>query len=108
MGSSRWELDLSGARGSAFHVTVNGTVVGAIPFPSYRGDITSALKKGANEVEIEVIGSLRNVLGPHHHDDEASLGLVGPAAFTDEAHWTDSFRFEPYGFIEPPKLIKIG
>ncbi len=108
VGSSRWELDLSGARGSAFHVTVNGTVVGSIPFPSYRGDITSALKKGANEVEIEVIGSLRNVLGPHHHDGEAALGLVGPAAFMEEAHWTDSFRFEPYGFIEPPKLIKIG
>jgi hypothetical protein len=108
IGSSRWELDLSGARGTNLSLTVNGTEIGSVPFPPYRGDITAALKKGANVVEIEVIGSLRNALGPLHNAAEETLELVGPAAFSDEARWTDSYRFVPYGFIEPPKLFKIG
>lgn len=106
--SSRWELDISGARGTVCRLTVNGTEIGAVPFPPYRGDITAALKKGANVVEIEVIGSLRNALGPLHNTEEERLELVGPAAFSDEEHWTDSCRFVPYGFIEPPKLVKIA
>lgn len=108
IGSSRWELDLSGARGTAFYLTVNGTEIGSVPFPPYRGDITAALKKGANTVEVEVIGSLHNALGPLHHAAEDALDMIGPAAFSDEEHWTDSCRFVPYGFIEPPKLIRIG
>lgn len=105
--SARYEIDLSGATGSVFSVSVNDAEVGAIPFPPFRGDITGALKNGDNIIEIEVAGTLRNALGPHHQKDTDNIKLAGPEQFCDESNWTDSYNFVPYGFIEPPKLIKI-
>ena len=118
--SFRYDLDLSGARGSVFKVSVNDEEVGAMPFPPYRGDITGALKKGVNTVEIEVASTLRNTLGPLHHIKGDNLVWTGPEQFVDEElteeqakqtgsenSWTDAYQFLPYGFIEPPALIRI-
>ena len=103
----RYELDLSGAKGSNVLVTVNGVEIGSLPFSPRRGDITGALKEGENTIEIEVDGTLRNTLGPHHYSVD-NPDWTGPKEFMDEEHWTDSYKFVPYGFLEPPKLIKIG
>ncbi len=103
----RYDLDISETRGSLTAVTVNGTEVGALAFPPYRGDITAALRDGSNTMEIEVVGSLRNTLGPLHHDIE-NPEWIGPGEFTDKTPWTDSYRFVPYGFLGEPKLIRIG
>ncbi|MFC1537831.1 glycosyl hydrolase [Candidatus Latescibacterota bacterium] len=105
--SARYEIDLSGASGSVFSVVVNDEDVGVIPFPPYRGDITGALKNGDNVIEIEVAGSLRNVYGPLHYKKTGNIARTGPEQFRDEANWTDSYNFVPYGLIDPPKLIKI-
>ncbi|MFA6472442.1 MAG: hypothetical protein WCU00_10415, partial [Candidatus Latescibacterota bacterium] len=104
----RYDLDISGARGSTFALTVNGKEIGSVPFSPFRGEITGALKKGLNKVEVEVLSTLRNTLGPLHHSEGDSLDWTGPKEFVDEEHWTDSYQFVPYGFIEPPKLIQIG
>jgi len=104
---ARYEIDLSGAFGSVFTVAVNEVEVGAIPFSPYRGDITDALKNGDNNVEIEVFGTLRNALGPHHLKNDNNREFIGPEQFCDEANWTDSYQFVQYGFIKPPKLIKV-
>ncbi|MCE5251779.1 hypothetical protein LLG96_16340 [bacterium] len=118
--SDRYEIDLSGAKGSTFFVVVNETEVGEISFPPYRGDITGALKQGVNTIEIEVISTLRNTLGPLHHIDGDNLKWAGLEQFidskpTDEQArvtgirdtWTDSYNFIPYGIIAPPKLVRI-
>ncbi|MBC7256341.1 MAG: hypothetical protein H5T66_09610, partial [Chloroflexi bacterium] len=48
-------------------VYVNGTLVGHIPWAAANGlDITDALGPGANNVDIEVVSSPRNMLGPLH------------------------------------------
>ena len=118
--SFRYDLDLSNTRGSVFKVSVNDEEVGAMPFPPYRGDITGALKKGVNTVEIEVASTLRNTLGPLHHIKGDNLVWTGPEQFVDEElteeqakqtgsenSWTDAYQFVPYGFIESPALIRI-
>ena len=104
---ARYEIDLSGAAGSVFSVTVNDVVVGAIPFQPFRGDITGVLKNGNNAIEIEIAGTLGNALGPHHLKNSENSIHIGPEQFCDESNWTDSYNFVPYGFIKPPKLIKI-
>ncbi|GAF74621.1 unnamed protein product, partial [marine sediment metagenome] len=88
-------------------ITVNGTEIGDVPFSPFRADITGALQNGENKVEVEVISTLRNTLGPLHHVKGDNLNRTGPGEFCDEANWTDSYQFVPYGFIEPPKLVKI-
>jgi hypothetical protein len=53
----------------AVHVTVsvNGTPAGHIPWISANGlDVTDALRVGENAIEIQVVSSPRNMLGPLH------------------------------------------
>ncbi|GAI40624.1 unnamed protein product, partial [marine sediment metagenome] len=66
----------SDARGSIFNLTVNDVEVGAVAFSPFRGDITDSLKNGENVIEIEVVSTLRNALGPHHHRDGENLELT--------------------------------
>ena len=105
--AARYEIDLSGAAGCNFHVTVNETEVGSIPFSPFRGDITGALKNGENILEIEVAGSLRNILGPHHYKSSDNQESIKPEHFHVDADENDSYNFVPYGFLKPPKLVKI-
>ena len=65
------------------------------------------MEQGKNTIEIELVGTLRNTLGPFHHTEGDSLDWTGPEQFCDEDNWTDGYSFAPYGFIEPPKLVKI-
>lgn len=103
----RFEIDLSGAKGSNLYLTVNGTVIGSVPFPPYRAEITGALVQGSNTIEVEVISTLRNTMGPLHHTEGDNLDWTGPEQFCDEDNWTDSYRFAEYGFIEPPVMVKM-
>jgi hypothetical protein len=102
----RYELDLSGSHATTMFVKVNGSDIGATPFPPYRADITGALISGTNEVEIEVFGSLRNIVGPLHTRQDDGSPLT-PDSFADGESWTDEYILEPYGFHTPPKLIRI-
>ena len=60
-------------------VTVNGETAGHIAYPPYEAEITRLLKPGHNTVEVTVIGTLKNTLGPHHGNPQ--LGTAWPAMF---------------------------
>ncbi|MBA7519290.1 hypothetical protein ES705_11368 [subsurface metagenome] len=64
-------------------VNINKKEVCLVFLPPYQIEVTKFLKKGENLLEIEVTNSLRNLLGPHHHQ-EAELLSVGPYSFSDE------------------------
>ncbi|MDR0795659.1 MAG: hypothetical protein LBE79_06360, partial [Tannerella sp.] len=76
--------DISGAyavalgkwTGTVAEVFVNGTKAGIIGYDPYRLDVTSFLKKGGNQIDIHVIGSLKNLLGPHYKNP--APGLASP------------------------------
>ncbi len=65
--------------GSVAKVSVNGTLAGYIDAPPWQCDVTRAVRKGANAVEVTVIGTLKNTLGPHHGNP--ALGAAWPNAF---------------------------
>ncbi len=65
--------------GSVAKVTVNGKLAGYISSQPWECDVTRQLKRGANTVEVLVIGTLKNTLGPHHAG--AGLGSAWPAMF---------------------------
>ena len=85
-------------------ISVNGKKAGLVFWPPYEVEITSLLKEGENLLEIELTGSLRNLLGPHHHS-KGELLSVGPQSFVDEVHWVDGYNFVPFGLNEV-KLIR--
>jgi hypothetical protein len=84
-------------------VRVNGARAGFALFPPYEVDVTALLKPGSNEIEIVLVGTLRNLLGPLHYAG-GDPAWIGPEAFSDLAHWTDEYVLKPFGFKDA-KLI---
>jgi hypothetical protein len=51
--------------GSVAHVAVAGKPAGEIAVPPYELDITEHIRPGSNAVTVTVVGTPRNLLGPH-------------------------------------------
>jgi hypothetical protein len=65
--------------GSVAEIIVNGKPAGYIGFPPWQCDVTSFIKSGINNIEVVVIGTLKNTLGPHHAGQ--TLGAAWPNMF---------------------------
>ena len=50
----------------AAEVFINGVSGGVILVPPYEIDVTKLIQPGSNEIEIHLVNSLRNMLGPLH------------------------------------------
>jgi hypothetical protein len=89
-------LEIHNLRAALAHVRVNGQHTGTVAWPRHRVDVTSALRPGENVIEIELVGTLRNLLGPHHATG-GDLAWTGPGQFRDESRWTDDYILVPFG-----------
>lgn len=65
--------------GSVARVRVNGQPAGHIVSQPWKCDVTPFIKSGTNTIEVEVIGTLKNTLGPHHAGP--GLGSAWPSMF---------------------------
>lgn len=94
--------------GTVSSVDVNGEEVGIIGWKPYQLDISEFLQPGNNEITVNVYGSLKNLLGPHHN--VTRRGIVTP--------W--SWRYGPenqpaglaydvldYGLFEPFSVYSV-
>jgi len=90
------ELVLEGLSAIVAMVRVNGKEAGKLAWRPHRLDVSGLLVQGENEIEVELVGSLHNLLGPHHHK-AGELLSVGPGSFQDWANWTDEYTFVPFG-----------
>ncbi len=61
-------------------VRVNGKGAGKILWAPYEVSLDGLLQEGDNKIEVELTGTLRNLLGPHH-DGEGESYMVGPGSF---------------------------
>lgn len=73
-------------------------------------DVTELLNIGVNHIEFLLLGSNRNLMGPHHHIN-GEVSMVGPSTFVGikgfedfvspnivkSDTWTDSYSFIPFG-----------
>lgn len=91
--------------GTVAEVYVNGEKAGIIAYDPYQLDVTSHLKKGNNQIDVRVIGSLKNLLGPHYRNP--APGLAGPW------HWKNipepipgaDYQMMDYGLMEDFSLV---
>lgn len=98
--SRPYAVKLNDWAGTVCEVYVNGEKAGSIGFDPYRLDVTEALKTGKNQVEVRVIGSHKNLLGPFYGNP--APGLTGPW------HWRHSkgqvpaadYQMLDYGLFE--------
>jgi hypothetical protein len=99
-------LELHNLRAALAHVRVNGQQVGTVAWQPHRVDVTEALKAGENIIEIELVGTLRNLLGPHHLNG-GDLAWTGPGQFRDRNRWTDDYVLVPFG-LDGATLTTFG
>ena len=97
---NKWE-------GPCAEVYVNGKKAGVIAIAPFELDITKLLRKGRNEIKVEVVGTLKNTLGPHH---AASNGSCWPSMFQSlQKGYSlagDTYASNPYGLMEDFNVIQ--
>jgi hypothetical protein len=87
--SGRYAVGLGAWHGSVARLRVNGRDAGVIHAPPWECDVTAHLQNGRNSIAVEVIGTLRNTLGPHH-------GNHPPGSA-----WPRMFQVAPKGGLPP-------
>lgn len=102
----RFKVRLDKWNGTVAEVSVDGKPAGLIAFPPYECDVTEFIKTGVNKVEVNVIGSLKNLMGPHFNDP--APGMVSPG------HWRNvksypagkEYQLLDYGLMEDFTLMQ--
>ena len=95
--------------GSVARVTVNGKSAGYIDAPPWECDVTKQIRRGDNSVEVIVIGTLKNTLGPHHGNP--ALGAAWPSQFQKGPSIGpppgEQYSTVGYGLFEPFELRQV-
>ncbi|WP_179233028.1 glycosyl hydrolase [Paenibacillus rigui] len=94
---------------------VNGQEMKAFLWEPYEAEVGSLLRNGENMIELELVNSCRNLLGPHHHI-KGEVYKIGPDSFKDKPGWTDKdlepdthlyqelYTFVQFGLPVPPYI----
>jgi hypothetical protein len=75
----KYSVRLPSWYGSVAKVTVNNKDVGYIHHQPWELEVTDFIRSGANRIDVTVIGTLKNTLGPHHGNPKP--GRSGPGEF---------------------------
>jgi alpha-L-rhamnosidase len=102
----RYVVSLPKWYGSVAKVIVNDKLAGYIDAPPWECDVTKQLNVGDNSIEVVVIGTLKNTLGPHHGNP--ALGAAWPHAFqigpASGPPPGEKYSTVGYGLFEPFRL----
>lgn len=108
--------------GTAVVIYVNGKKVAVDYLAGENKEITQYLKKGTNDIKLTLLGSIRNLLGPHHHCKgepeytgvHSFTGEFGNGAVEDASAeempdkvWNDAYAFIRFGLNEITYINKI-
>lgn len=86
---------------------MNGLSAGHIPWTSANGiDISQYLKYGNNDIDIEVMGSPRNLLGPLHQADSGKLRTDWSSFRKEGLEYTHDYIAKPYGLFGQVRIYK--
>ena len=96
----KWEVGLGNWSGTVAEVSVNDQPATIIAFPPYRSDLSGLIKPGINKISVKVIGSLRNLLGPHH--SKPTPGFVTPWSWRNVKDYPSGkdYQMVDYGLME--------
>jgi hypothetical protein len=93
--------------GSVINVRLDGRSVGPIAFPPYQLRVDAPVSAGAHTIELEVVGTLKNLLGPRFCRQPRRNRWNGPNAWQDPIAQPASgadHEILPYGLLAPVNL----
>ena len=93
--------------GTVAEVKVNDQAGPVIAFPPYESDITGLIKPGPNKIQVKVIGSLKNLMGPHFNNPKP--GMASPWLFRNVKSYPagKDYQLINYGLFEDFALLKM-
>jgi len=93
--------------GTVAEVRVNDQTAPVIAFPPYQSDITGLLKSGINKIQVKVIGSLKNLLGPHFNNP--APGMASPWLFRNVKSYPPGkdYQLLDYGLMEEFAVVEL-
>jgi len=87
-------------------IKLNGTQLHPIFLPPYQMEVTGLLRQGKNQIEIEIVNTLRNLLGPHHMNQVENI-FNTPWSFEVLDAGIDNYSFVPFGIQDISLLQEI-
>jgi hypothetical protein len=105
--AGKFEIELPKWSGTVTTISINGQEVGIIQAKPYV--FTTELNQGENNIDIIVIGSLKNTLGPHHGTVPDGVG-GRPANFINAPEIQpegNSYSMIGYGLMEDFKVYAL-
>ncbi|MGD0340183.1 MAG: glycosyl hydrolase [Bacteroidales bacterium] len=101
-----YKARLNDWKGTIAEVRVNGVRAAPAVFPPYESDITALVKPGKNLIEVKVIGSLKNLLGPHFNNP--APGVVSPWHFRNVKSYPagKDYQLLDYGMMEDFTILQ--
>jgi hypothetical protein len=95
-------------KGTTAVVRVNDREAKILVHPPYNVDISKYVVEGENEVEIRIVGSLKNTLGPHHNNPKP--GLVSPWQWRYINRYPSGSEYDlyEYGLMEDFEIVEIN
>ena len=103
--TGRYAVKLNKWNGTVAEVYVNGQKAGMIAFDPWQLDVTSYLKEGSNTIDVHVIGSLKNLLGPHYRNPAPGLASPWHWKNVDKPISGKEYQMRDYGLMEDFELI---
>ncbi|CAN7628206.1 glycosyl hydrolase [Paenibacillus sp. LjRoot153] len=105
---TRTMLELGEYSAVTIEVRANGQTAGHVPWrAANRIDLTAFLNEGDNQIDIEVMGSPRNMLGPFHQMS-GETSTTNWASFRKEGDgYTPEYKLHSYGLFSQIKLYRI-
>jgi hypothetical protein len=104
--NGRYIVQVPSWYGSVAEIRVNGRIAGHLVSRPWEVDVTEHIQTGENTIEIEVIGTLKNTLGPHH--GTPVLGKAWPWDFRQAPDngppAGEKYHTVDYGLYAPPSL----
>ncbi|TBL80114.1 glycosyl hydrolase [Paenibacillus thalictri] len=99
-------LQLGDYSAVTIEVRVNGETAGHVPWKAADGvNLTPWLKEGANRLDIEVMGSPRNMFGPFHNAEGHTPTTDWSSFRTTDQSYTPEYLLQPYGLFGQMKLV---
>ena len=107
--TGKYSIKLPEWYGSLTRVTVNGKPAGRIYRQPWQCEVTDSIRKGKNTIEVTVVGTLKNTLGPHHNNPP--LGSAWPGMFHNAPNpgppKAEEYQNVPYGLFKPFELLNF-
>lgn len=102
---SKYVLTLGEFSAVVIEIKVNQNIVGHIPWKASNGlEITNAIIEGTNLIEVEVMGSPRNLLGPLHLAQGHRRWTDWSVFRTEAQEFCDEYVYHPYGLMGQCKI----